>query len=63
MTYREVEKRLKDNGWFPIRQKGAHVQFRQRGGGLTVTVPNHPGKDLSLTVLKNLSDATGLSFR
>ena len=63
MTYREVEKRLKENGWVVARQKGSHVQFVHRTTGKTVTVPNHAGKDISPGVMGDLKRKTGLSFQ
>lgn len=62
MTFREVEKILKNNGWKCIRTNGSHCQFKKDGSGPTIPVPCHSGKDISIGVLKNLQKGTGLSF-
>lgn len=64
MTYRQVTRILRDNGWKEIRSKGSHHQFTNcdNPGGV-VTVPHHGNKDISRGVLKNLEEGTGLSFR
>lgn len=63
MTYTEVEKILKRNGWKCIRIKGSHHQFQKDGSGPTITVPRHPGKDLFIEVLRNIEKGTGLSLK
>jgi len=63
MTFREVDKILRKNGWKCIRINGSHHQYQKNNAGPTVTVPNHKGRDISIGVLKNLERGTGLSFR
>lgn len=63
MTYTKVEKILKRNGWKCIRINGSHHQFQKDGSGPTITVPRHPGKDLSIVVLRNIEKGTGLSLK
>lgn len=43
--YKEIEKRLRKLGYNAIRQKGSHVLFSN--GFTTFPVPNHPGRDIS----------------
>lgn len=62
MKYREAKKILERNGYVLVRSKGSHMQFKNCKG-VTVTVPNHGSKDLSIGVLKSLEKSTGLSFR
>ena len=40
-TFREITKRLEDEGWMPVRQKGSHIRYRK--GNLTVTIAGSPG--------------------
>lgn len=63
MRYREVVKVLQKNGWFPVRQKGSHVQFGHKDFRYCVTVVNHNGKDIAKGTLDQIAEATGLSFR
>ena len=62
MTYRQVDKILKSNGWQLVRVKGSHHQYKKAGVDFCASVPNHSGKDLSIGVLKGLERGTGLSF-
>ena len=51
------------NGWFLVRVNGSHYQYKHPVNPHTITIPNHNGKDLSLSILKNLEKVTGLSLR
>lgn len=62
MTFREIKKILKANGWVLIRVSGSHHQYRKTGCPNSITVPNHNGRDLTIGVLKDLEKKTGLSF-
>jgi predicted RNA binding protein YcfA (HicA-like mRNA interferase family) len=42
---REVCRLLEDLGFVPVRQRGAHLQYRHPDGRGT-TVPMHPGRDI-----------------
>ena len=44
-SYKEIERRLLKLGYKVVRQKGSHVLFSN--GFNTFPVPNHPGKDVS----------------
>ena len=39
MKYRDIIKRLEEDGWFLERTKGGHMQFRHATKPGTVTVP------------------------
>ncbi|MGD0009492.1 MAG: type II toxin-antitoxin system HicA family toxin [Terriglobia bacterium] len=45
---REVVVRLENLGFFEVRQRGSHRQYRHADGRCT-TVPFHAGRDLSPT--------------
>ena len=63
MTFRTVDKILKANGWYLIRVKGSHHQYRKAGVPYAITVPNHNGRDLSIGVIQDIEKKTGLSLR
>lgn len=63
MTSRKVEKELRKNGWVLVRVVGSHYQYKNIHYSMTVVIPNHGSKDLSIGVLKNLEKITGLSLR
>ena len=63
MTFREIEKKLKANGWILVRVCGSHYQYRKVGYPQAIVVPNHNCHDLTIGILKNLEKKTGLSLR
>lgn len=58
----EVMAALKMDGWYLVRIKGDHYQFKHDVKKGTVTV-QHPVKDLSKIVLKSIERQSGLKFR
>lgn len=59
-NFRNIEKKITANGWTLVRISGSHNQYKKIGSLLTVVIPNHNGKDLSIGVIKNLEKITGL---
>ncbi|GAB4263597.1 MAG: type II toxin-antitoxin system HicA family toxin [Thermoleophilia bacterium] len=51
---REVVDLLHAHGFFEIRQRGSHKQFRHPDGRST-TVPFHAGRDISPTLLRKIA--------
>lgn len=41
-----------------VRQRGSHMQYRHPDGRCT-TVPNHPGRDVSPVILRQIIKDTG----
>ncbi|NIM52623.1 MAG: addiction module toxin, HicA family [Gemmatimonadales bacterium] len=58
---REVVAILKRLGFEEVRQRGSHKQFRHPDGRVT-TVPFHPGRDVSPTLLRQIARDVGLSI-
>jgi predicted RNA binding protein YcfA (HicA-like mRNA interferase family) len=50
----EVVKKLVEIGFYEVRQKGAHKQFKHPDGRFT-TVPFHKGCDLSPILLRKIA--------
>jgi predicted RNA binding protein YcfA (HicA-like mRNA interferase family) len=48
-------------GFAEVRQRGSHKQFRHPDGRVT-TVPFHPGRDISPTLLRQIARDVGLSI-
>ena len=46
MTFKELDKLLKNNGWVLVRSKGSHFQYQHKEHPNTIAVPNHGGKDI-----------------
>ena len=56
---REVIAILEALGFFEVRQRGSHKQFRHQDGRST-TVPVHPGRDVSPILLRQIAKDIGL---
>ncbi len=64
MRYREIDKKLRKNGWVIISQTGSHIKYRKIDNSVqTIILPNHGTNDLSIGVVKCIEKASGLSFR
>ncbi|MBX7252180.1 MAG: type II toxin-antitoxin system HicA family toxin [Candidatus Promineofilum sp.] len=46
MKVREVIKLIEDDGWYLVRIRGSHRQFRHLSKPGIVTVSGNPGKDM-----------------
>lgn len=51
---REICGVLESLGFLLVRQKGSHMQYRH-GDGRGTTVPNHPSKDVSPLILRQIN--------
>jgi predicted RNA binding protein YcfA (HicA-like mRNA interferase family) len=56
----EVVARLLHLGFFEVRQRGSHKQFRHIDGRGT-TVPFHKGRDISPALLRRIARDIGMS--
>ena len=57
---REVIAILNALGFFEVRQRGSHKQFRHPDGRAT-TVPDHRGRDISPILLRQIGKDIGLT--
>ena len=57
---REVAALLEGLGFEQVRQSGSHQQYRHADGRGT-TVPFHPGRDISPTLLRKIAKDIGLT--
>ncbi len=53
LDFKTVDRLLKILGFEAVRQKGSQVFFRHTNGRKT-TVPNHPGRDISRPLLREI---------
>jgi predicted RNA binding protein YcfA (HicA-like mRNA interferase family) len=60
VDFTTMEKVLKSIGFLSVRQKGSHVFFRHPDGR-TTTVPNHPNRDLSRPLVREILHEVKLS--
>ena len=60
MRFREMDKILKADGWYEVKQVGSHHQYKHPTKPGKVTVPEHGGKNINLTVAKSILKQAGL---
>lgn len=59
MKVREIEKIIKADGWYLVKQVGSHKQFKHPSKSGKVTIPNHSG-DLDIKTAKSIFKQAGL---
>lgn len=59
MKFREVEKILLKDGWYQVKQKGSHHQYKHPTKPGKVTIPEHGG-DLHLDTVKSIMRQAGI---
>jgi predicted RNA binding protein YcfA (HicA-like mRNA interferase family) len=58
---REICRILEALGFVLVRQRGSHMQYRHPDGRGT-TVPNHPGRDVSPVLLRQIIKDIGMTI-
>lgn len=61
MNSRDVLKRLKQEGWEVVAQRGSHVQLKRAVLPGRVTVP-HPSRDIAIGTLRSIEKQAGITF-
>ena len=59
MRFREIENILEKDGWYQVKQKGSHHQYKHPTKPGKVTIPEH-GEDLNLDTVKSIMKQAGL---
>ena len=60
MKIRELIKRIEDDGWYHIKTKGSHRQFKHPTKKGKVTVSGKMGKDVPKGLLNRILKQAGL---
>lgn len=60
MKVRDAIRLIQADGWYEIRRRGSHRQFRHPAKSGLVTVPGHPGDDLAAGTLNSILKQAGL---
>ena len=60
MKVREVIRIIESDGWYQVRMKGSHRQFRHDAKIGMVTVPGKPNDDLAPGTLSSILKQAGL---
>jgi predicted RNA binding protein YcfA (HicA-like mRNA interferase family) len=61
MNSRELIRRLKNDGWYEVRQVGSHKQFKHSTKKGRVTVP-FPKRDIPLGTLRSVEKQAGIKL-
>lgn len=59
MKFREVEKILIADGWYQVKQKGSHHQYKHPNKPGKVTIPEYGG-DLNIDTVKSIMKQAGI---
>lgn len=60
MKVREAIRLIEAEGWYLVRTKGSHRQFRHPSRPGLVTVPGHPSDDLAPGTVNSILKQSGL---
>lgn len=60
MKVRDVLKRIEDDGWFQVTQKGSHRQFKHPSKLGRVTVAGHPSQEMKKGTVNSILKQAGL---
>ncbi len=60
MKVRDVIRRLQDDGWVKVSQRGSHRQFKHATKPGKVTVPGKPSDDLAEGTYRSILRQAGL---
>ena len=60
MKVRDIIKRLEQDGWQQVAQRGSHRQFKHATKPGKVTVNGHPGDDVHGALLQSIWKQAGL---
>jgi predicted RNA binding protein YcfA (HicA-like mRNA interferase family) len=63
MKVRDVVRLLQTDGWFEVRVRGSHRQFKHAEKAGRVTVPGKPNDDLAPGTLNSILKQAGLKRR
>ena len=60
MKVRDILRLIADDGWYQVRQRGSHRQFKHPTKPGLVTVAGKPGDDLAPGTLNSILKQSGL---
>ena len=59
---RDITALIMSDGWYFVRQKGSHKQYRHPTKQGTVTIPGKPSDDLMPATAKSILRQAGLEY-
>lgn len=61
MHSREVIRKLQEDGWYLVRTRGSHQQYKHPRKKGTTTI-KHPDKDIPIKTLKSIEKQSGVKL-
>ncbi|MBQ8942708.1 MAG: type II toxin-antitoxin system HicA family toxin [Firmicutes bacterium] len=59
MTFKEIEKLIKQDGWYLVKVVGSHYQYKHPTKKGKITIPHHGG-DLKIKTANEILKSAGL---
>lgn len=60
MRFRDLERLIKDDGWYEVAQRGSHHQYKHPIKKGKVTINEHGGKEYDRTYIKLVFKQAGI---
>ena len=60
MKVRDAIRLIEEDGWYQVRMKGSHRQFKHPTKPGLVTIPGRPNDDLAIGTLNSIRKHAGL---
>jgi predicted RNA binding protein YcfA (HicA-like mRNA interferase family) len=60
MKVRDAIKRIEEDGWRMVNQRGSHREYKHSIKPGKVTIVGHPAQDLAPKTLRSIMDQAGL---
>jgi predicted RNA binding protein YcfA (HicA-like mRNA interferase family) len=60
MKVRDAIRLIEEDGWYQVRMKGSHRQFKHPTKPGLVTIPGRPNDDLAIGTLNSIRKQAGL---
>ena len=57
---RDVVRRVEEDGWYQVAQRGSHRQFKHPSKPGRVTIAGHPSEDIAKGTYNNILKQAGL---
>lgn len=60
MKFREIQKKLRKDGWYLVKVTGSHYQYKHPTKKGKVSIPFHGDKDFKLRTANSILEQAGL---
>jgi predicted RNA binding protein YcfA (HicA-like mRNA interferase family) len=60
MKVREIVKMIEKDGWYRVRTRGSHHQYKHPSKAGLVTIPGNPGEEMAIGTYQNVLKQAGM---